>query len=132
MEKAARSAFISSALAITQEVARESGVGCLRHHIFLCRGPRCCSKEQGETVWKYLKERLKALGLAGRGKPVYRTKVDCLRICQNGPNVLVYPEGIWYHQVDEQKMERILQNHCIQGKPIKNEAFAINPLPIHH
>ncbi|MBI4027308.1 MAG: (2Fe-2S) ferredoxin domain-containing protein [Verrucomicrobia bacterium] len=103
-------------------------MGGLRCHVFLCRGPRCCSAERGEAVWKYLKDRLKALGLSGRGGRVYRTKVDCLRICLDGPVALVYPEGTWYHQVDEARMERIIQSHILRGKPLEKEAFAVNPL----
>lgn len=111
-----------------QEAGREFGVGHLRHHILFCRGPDCCSTERGEAVWKYLKDRLKALNLSGREGTVYRSKVDCLRICQNGPIMVVYPEGTWYHLVDEAKVEQIIQSHILQGKPLEAEAFAINPL----
>jgi (2Fe-2S) ferredoxin len=111
-----------------KEAGHEMGIGGLRHHIFLCRGPDCCSTERGESVWKYLKDRLKALKLSGRGGSVYRSKVDCLRICQNGPICLVYPEGTWYSKVDEAKMERIIQRHCVEDGTLQEEAFAVNPL----
>ncbi len=111
-----------------QEAGLEFGVGGLKRHIFMCRGPDCCSHDKGNPIWKYLKTRLKELGLSGRNGTVYRSKVECLRICQNGPIVVVYPEGTWYHQVDEAKMERILQNHILQGKPLLGETFAVNPL----
>jgi len=108
--------------------AIEKGVGRLRCHILLCRGPRCCTQERGEAIWKRLKDRLKELGLSGRNGSVYRTKVDCLRICRDGPNVVVYPEGAWYHQVDEAKIERIVQSHCVRRETLKTETFAVNPL----
>ncbi len=111
-----------------QDIARDLGVGKARHHIFLCRGPECCSHARAEHVWKFLKKRLKELGFAGPEKFVCRNKVDCLRVCQNGPIALVYPEGAWYHEVDETKMERIIQSHCVHGKS-HHEAFAVHPLP---
>ncbi len=111
-----------------QEAGREFGVGQLKHHIFLCRGPNCCATERGEAVWKYLKDRLKALKLSGRDGTVYRSKVDCLRICREGPIMVIYPEGTWYHLVDEAKVERIIQSHLLKGNPLVEEAFAINPL----
>ena len=111
-----------------EEACKEFGVGRLERHVLFCRGPDCCSTEKGEAAWKYLKKRLKELGLSGRFGSVYRSKVDCLRICYEGPIMVVYPEGTWYHRVDEGKMERIIQSHLLQGKPLEKEAFAINPL----
>ncbi len=111
-----------------QDAAKEIGIGQLRHHIFICLGPDCCSKDRGQAVWQYLKKRLKELGLTGKSPTVHRSKVDCLRICQQGPIVVIYPEGTWYHQVDEAKMERIVQSHIVKGNPLIEEAFAMNPL----
>ncbi len=113
-----------------QQAASEFGVGGLRHHIFLCRGPRCASHEHAEEAWNYLKKRLKELGLAGSDTSICRTKADCFRICKDGPIALVYPEGTWYHQMNEAKIESVIQSHLIQGKPLHDEAFAENPLPL--
>ena len=110
-----------------KEAGVEMGVGKIKQHIFFCRGPDCCQIERGEVVWKHLKDRLKTLGLSGKNGTVYRSKVDCLRICQNGPICLVYPEGAWYHEVDEAKIDQIIQSHCIEKKSLP-DAFSINPL----
>jgi (2Fe-2S) ferredoxin len=110
------------------ESAQEIGIGKLKRHIFICCGPNCCSHQESEDVWNYCKDRLRKLGLTGSAGTVHRTKADCLRICQQGPIVVVYPEGTWYHRVDKTKMEQIIQNHLVQGKPLTNESFATNPL----
>ena len=47
------------------------------------------------TAWKFLKRRLKELGLSEQGG-ILRTKANCLRICEGGPIAVVYPEGAWY------------------------------------
>src|SRR5262249_46019921 len=82
-------------LAKLQGIADTLKLQSIRRHIFLCLGPRCCTPEQGNESWEYLKRRLKELGLADG--IVNRTKAGCLRICCEGPTAVVYPEGVWYH-----------------------------------
>ena len=80
-----------------QQLAAGLSIPGIRRHIFLCADqtkPKCCSKEVGVEAWDYLKKRMAELGLLDR---IYRTKANCLRVCEQGPIAVVYPEGVWYH-----------------------------------
>ena len=97
----------------------------VQHHLLLCATPTkalCGDPAVGAASWSRLKELIRELGLEDPLRPegqVLRTKADCLRICADGPVLLIWPEGITYGGVTPERIERIVLEHLIAGVPIE-------------
>lgn len=82
-----------------------------RHHVFFCTNQRtdgraCCQNHDAQAMRDYAKQRTKELGLSGKGE-VRINNAGCLDRCDEGPVLVVYPEGVWYTYVDQADIDEI-------------------------
>lgn len=93
-------------------------------HVFFCCNERppgdrpSCNPRGGSAMRDYAKKRIKALGLAGEGK-VRVNQAGCLDRCEEGPCIVVYPEGIWYTYVDQHDIDEIIEEHLRNGRVVE-------------
>ena len=95
-----------------------------KHHVFFCMNVReddkrpCCGKQGAPEAQKHAKKRIKELDMNGQGK-VRINQSGCLDRCEEGPCLVVYPEGTWYTYVDTSDIDEIIDSHLIGGSPVE-------------
>ena len=80
------------------------------YHIFVCASFRLsgepqgvCSKKGAPTLLQYLQDEI-----IDRGLDAMISSTSCLKLCDKGPVMVIYPQGHWYGEVDEEKIDTIL------------------------
>jgi len=98
------------------------------HHVFVCchtrpegaPRPPCTANGTSELHAK-LQQLTKAAGL---GSKVRINKSGCLDQCEHGPVVVVYPEAVWYGNVQPEDAAAIVEEHLVGGRPVERLRIA--------
>ncbi len=82
-----------------------------KHHIFVCSSSRVngepkgtCARKDASQLIQYLESELNDRGM----EEVMVTNTGCMKLCERGPVLVIYPEGYWYGDVDEAAIDQIL------------------------
>ena len=80
------------------------------YHIFVCNSFRLSGEPQGICNKKGAVNLLQHLEneIIDRGINALVTSTGCLKVCEKGPVMVVYPAGWWYGQLDESKLDEVL------------------------
>jgi (2Fe-2S) ferredoxin/2-polyprenyl-3-methyl-5-hydroxy-6-metoxy-1,4-benzoquinol methylase len=90
------------------------------YHVFVCdqrkpEGLPCCSARGSIPVIEALRREIAMKGLLD---VVQVTTCGSLGLCERGPNMIVYPDGIWYSGVTPQDIPEIVAEHFMNGRPV--------------
>ena len=91
----------------------------VRAHVLVCTGTGCVSSGSKKVIAK-LEEELKANSL---DKEVKIVETGCQGFCEQGPLVIIYPEGTFYTHVQESDVPEIVSEHLIKGRIVGRLLF---------
>ncbi len=102
----------------------------IKRHVFVCNGKSCMavgSLEVKETFTRELESRNLRQGKESKGRnpmgEVVLTDCGSVGFCSIGPCVLVYPEGVWYAQVNAEDVKEIVEEHIERGNVVERLAL---------
>jgi len=95
-------------------------------HIFVCanqkaEGKKCCSEAFGLEAVQHLRNKIKEANLP---ISIRAQKAGCLDVCQQGPAMVIYPEGVFYGQLTIEALDQIVEQHLIKGEIVKEFEIA--------
>lgn len=94
-------------------------MGDYKRHLLVCTGPRCTENGEAQALFETLGEKFKAAGIDKGELRVKRTRTHCFATCKSGPILCVQPDGIWYYNVNETNLQRIIDEHLLGGRPVE-------------
>ncbi len=89
------------------------------YQILVCGGTGCHSS-QGDEIKELLEEKVKEKGLDDHVQVIF---TGCFGLCESGPNVVVYPEGVFYSHVTLEDVEEIVEEHIKKGNIVRRILF---------
>ncbi len=101
------------------------GTAAACRHVFLCVDideSGCAGTKKMRRAWTHLRERLKTLERSG-GPRVLRTATRCFGVCRAGPIAVVYPDGVWYGGCSPEVLDRIVDEHLVEGRIVEDHVL---------
>ncbi|OIQ00175.1 MAG: ferredoxin [Zetaproteobacteria bacterium CG2_30_46_52] len=98
------------------DASKKPEIAPYQRHAILCVGKSC---GENMPLLKFGKTRLAELGLDHGEHAVRLNRAGCLGVCEQGPIMVVYPEGVWYCGLDESGLDEIIQDHLRDGRPVE-------------
>ncbi|MBQ7850999.1 MAG: NADH-quinone oxidoreductase subunit NuoF [Clostridia bacterium] len=87
----------------------------IRSHVMVCGGTGCTSSNSAAVIAEFEKQLLEK----GLDKEVKVVRTGCFGLCEAGPVCIVYPEGSFYAHVKTEDVTRIVDEHLIKGRIVK-------------
>ncbi|ADL68639.1 NADH dehydrogenase (quinone) [Thermoanaerobacterium thermosaccharolyticum DSM 571] len=90
-----------------------------RSHVMVCGGTGCTSSNS-DRIAKCFEEEIANKGL---DKEIQVVRTGCFGLCELGPVVVVYPEGVFYSRVKEEYVPEIVEEHLLKGRIVKKYLY---------
>jgi len=94
-----------------------------RAHVLVCAGTNC-SLKANKAVQDRLIQEIDKRGLAGEIKIV---ETGCFGLCEQGPTVVVYPEGVLYCRVASDDVPELVEEHLLKGRRLERLLYKEEP-----
>lgn len=93
-------------------------------HVFFCTNQRsdgsaCCNNQRAQQARDYVKNKVKQLNISDSHNKIRINSAGCLDRCEEGPVIVVYPEGIWYTYIDSSDLDEIIEEHLQHGRVVE-------------
>lgn len=105
-----------------------------RVHVFCCVNQRpdshrrgCCASKGSRNLCDYMCR----LGMAMGVRRIRINHAGCMNICEHGPAMVIYPDGVWYRYETEADIEEIMRRHVIGGRRVERLLLNIDPATLH-
>jgi (2Fe-2S) ferredoxin len=98
----------------------------IQYHVLVCTGKSCSaggSAEVKEAFERELKARDLQYGKETKGRnpngSVVLTECGSVGFCAIGAAVMIYPDGVWYAQVQASDVREIVEEHIVNGRVVE-------------
>ncbi|MEN3038377.1 MAG: (2Fe-2S) ferredoxin domain-containing protein [Candidatus Kryptonium sp.] len=95
-----------------------------KKHIFICTNTRppehpreSCGRKGAEDLLNKFRKKIAEIGL---NRYVRVNSAGCLDACEYGPSLVIYPEAVWYGGVNENNIDKIINEHLLEGKVVED------------